>query len=206
MTACSRPPFSPPSLLDLVLLKLPPTPHAEGASRRGKKAPAAPCPPLRPSHPACTSHPPAASPCPGCASSLNHACIWNVLGHEEFPVLPGEIPELGGRAQVMTTPSHSLTSEWEAGERRLNGIQETRCRVLETSKKKWKKKKRLRIKQKQQSRLMGEELDSGLPSASLLLPPAFWRPELNAAGLVWLIGSVNQVSIRSALAAAPAWV
>lgn len=87
-----------------------------------------------------------------------------MLRHEEFPVLPGEIPELGKHAQVMTTPSHSLTTEWEAGEHYLNGIQETRCSVSKTSK------KRLRIKQKQQSRLMGEELDSGLPSASPLLP------------------------------------
>lgn len=207
MTACSRPPFSPPSLLDLVLLKLPPTPHAEGASRREKKAPAAPCPPLRPSHPACTSHPPAASPCPGCTSSLNHACIWNVLGHEEFPVLPGEIPELGGRAQVMTTPSHSLTSEWEAGERRLNGIQETRCRVSETSKKKTKKKKE-KTENKTKTAITPDGRGIGFwpPLCFSLLPPAFWRPELNAAGLVWLIGSVNQVSIRSALAGAPARV
>lgn len=58
-----------------------------------------------------------------------------MLRLEEFPVLPGEIPELGNRAQVMTTPSCSLTSEWEAGEHRLNGIQETRCSVSKT----WKK-------------------------------------------------------------------
>lgn len=58
---------------------------------------------------------------------------------------------------------------------------------------------RLRRKQNQQSRLMGERWILGSPRGPPP-PPALRRTGLSAAGSVWLIGSVNHVSIRLAAA------
>lgn len=101
---------------------------------------------------------------------------------------------------MMTTPSHSLTSEWEAGERRLNGIQETRCGVSETSKKNGKKKK---TENKTKTAIMPDGRGIGFwpPLCFSPPPPSLLEARAECSWLSlanWLCqSSVNQVSSRS---------
>lgn len=129
--------------------------------------------------------PPEPIPCSILRARLPGGHGGDVSGHEEFPASPGEIPQLPGRAQVMPTPP---SPPWQP-EGMLRAPLE-RLRQKTTG---------LRAKQNRQSRLMGEELDSGFPSG----PPSSPSPP-NAAGFVWLIGSVNQVSLRGSRCSCPA--
>lgn len=156
-----------------------------------------------PSTPTRALHPPRSirrAPGPG----WDRAFIWDVSGHEEFPAPPGEIPELRGRAQVMPTPPSSPGSPGRGFEPPLSGIQRLRLRKKkkkQNTKNKTKKPPRAENKTKPAITPDGRGIGFWLPLWFPPPPPACCG--LNAAGFVWLIGSVNQVSVRGSGGSCP---
>lgn len=174
-TACPQrvPGFPPPG----------PAPPPERATQKGTNPRQPHLSPARPGHPPCSILRVRGR---GCASSLHRAFIWNVSRHEEFPASPGEIPELGERAQVMPTPPRVPRQP----EGRLRAQFEWHPEAAAPGK----KKKQAENKTKPAITPDGRGIGFWPPLRFPPPPPACCG--LNAAGFVWLIGSVNQVSVR----------
>lgn len=150
-TACPQrvPGFPPPG----------PAPPPERATQKGTNPRQPHLSPAWPGHPPCSILRVRGR---GCASSLHRFHLERVTARG-VPRFTWGNPRAGRTCPGDANPHPERPGSPRGGcEPRLSGIQRRRLRE--------KKKNRLRIKQNRQSRLMGEELDSGLPSGSPLLP------------------------------------